>query len=167
MGHEQLAVTASTEIDREDFGMTWNVALETGGVLVSKKVGIEIEARRSARPDRTDSAANAPEYTRAPGRIALSRGTGRASLGSLDRRPRDAPARADPEEPPPPWRSPSARSPRRAPGVHGCPPVRVSFLQCPSWAAVKREWGHESIGWYDDAVRWSAPGSCCCARCRR
>jgi lipid II:glycine glycyltransferase (peptidoglycan interpeptide bridge formation enzyme) len=27
----------------------------------------------------------------------------------------------------------------------------ASFLQCPSWAEVKREWGHESIGWYDDA----------------
>ena len=27
----------------------------------------------------------------------------------------------------------------------------ASFLQCPSWADVKREWGHESIGWYDDA----------------
>ena len=44
-GNEKLAVTASTEIDREDFGMTWNVALETGGVLVSKKVVIEIEAQ--------------------------------------------------------------------------------------------------------------------------
>jgi lipid II:glycine glycyltransferase (peptidoglycan interpeptide bridge formation enzyme) len=27
----------------------------------------------------------------------------------------------------------------------------ASFLQCPSWAGVKREWGHESVGWYDDA----------------
>jgi lipid II:glycine glycyltransferase (peptidoglycan interpeptide bridge formation enzyme) len=27
----------------------------------------------------------------------------------------------------------------------------ASFLQCPSWAGVKREWGHENIGWYDDA----------------
>ncbi|MDQ1585008.1 MAG: hypothetical protein QOH80_373 [Actinomycetota bacterium] len=27
----------------------------------------------------------------------------------------------------------------------------ASFLQCPSWAAVKREWGNESIGWYDEA----------------
>jgi len=27
----------------------------------------------------------------------------------------------------------------------------ASFLQCPSWAEVKREWGHENIGWYDDA----------------
>ena len=44
-GNEKLAVTASTEIDREDFGMTWNVALETGGVLVSKKIKIEIEAQ--------------------------------------------------------------------------------------------------------------------------
>lgn len=44
-GNEKLAVTASTEIDREDFGLTWNVALESGGVLVSKKVRIEIEAQ--------------------------------------------------------------------------------------------------------------------------
>jgi len=44
-GNEKLAVTASTEIDREEFGMTWNVALETGGVLVSKKVRLEIEAQ--------------------------------------------------------------------------------------------------------------------------
>ena len=44
-GNEKLAVTARTEIDREDFGITWNVALETGGVLVSKKVVIEIEAQ--------------------------------------------------------------------------------------------------------------------------
>jgi polyisoprenoid-binding protein YceI len=44
-GNEKLALTATTEIDREDFGMTWNVALETGGVLVSRKVKIEIEAQ--------------------------------------------------------------------------------------------------------------------------
>ena len=44
-GNEKLAVTAKTEIDREDFGITWNVALESGGVLVSKKVTLEIEAQ--------------------------------------------------------------------------------------------------------------------------
>lgn len=44
-GTEKLAVTARTEIDREAFGITWNVALETGGVLVSKKIVIEIEAQ--------------------------------------------------------------------------------------------------------------------------
>ncbi len=32
------------ELDREEFGLTWNQALETGGWLVGKKVVIEIEA---------------------------------------------------------------------------------------------------------------------------
>jgi lipid II:glycine glycyltransferase (peptidoglycan interpeptide bridge formation enzyme) len=26
----------------------------------------------------------------------------------------------------------------------------ASFLQCPSWAAVKQEWGAQRLGWYDD-----------------
>jgi polyisoprenoid-binding protein YceI len=42
-GQSIFGFTASTEIDREDFGLTWNVALETGGVLVGKKIKIEIE----------------------------------------------------------------------------------------------------------------------------
>jgi len=50
-GNEKLGVTASTEIDREDFGMTWNVALETGGVLVSKKIKLEIEAQAVRQAD--------------------------------------------------------------------------------------------------------------------
>jgi len=37
------AFSATAEIDREDWGMTWNVAVETGGWLVSKKVRLEIE----------------------------------------------------------------------------------------------------------------------------
>ena len=32
-----------TEIDRDDFGANWNVVLETGGILVGKKVEIELE----------------------------------------------------------------------------------------------------------------------------
>jgi polyisoprenoid-binding protein YceI len=43
-GAEVTAFTATTEIDREDFGITWNQALETGGVLVGRKVKIEIDA---------------------------------------------------------------------------------------------------------------------------
>ncbi|MDI9548047.1 MAG: YceI family protein [Chloroflexota bacterium] len=35
---------ASTKINREDWGLTWNVALETGGWLVSKDIDINIEA---------------------------------------------------------------------------------------------------------------------------
>jgi polyisoprenoid-binding protein YceI len=43
-GQEVIGFTAVTEIDREDFGLTWNQALETGGVLVGRKVKIEISA---------------------------------------------------------------------------------------------------------------------------
>ncbi|MFF5172417.1 YceI family protein [Micromonospora sp. NPDC000089] len=42
-GTDVFGFTATTEIDREEFGLTWNVALETGGVLVGKKIKIEIE----------------------------------------------------------------------------------------------------------------------------
>ena len=42
-GGERAAFTASTDVDREDFGLTWNQTLETGGVLVGKKVRIELE----------------------------------------------------------------------------------------------------------------------------
>jgi polyisoprenoid-binding protein YceI len=42
-GQDIFGFSASTEIDREDFGLTWNVALETGGVMVGKKVKIELE----------------------------------------------------------------------------------------------------------------------------
>jgi polyisoprenoid-binding protein YceI len=49
-GQEVIAFTATTEIDREDWGITWNQALETGGVVVGKKVKIElsVEATRNA-----------------------------------------------------------------------------------------------------------------------
>jgi polyisoprenoid-binding protein YceI len=42
-GQDVFGFSASTEIDREDWGLTWNRALEQGGVMVAKKVKIEIE----------------------------------------------------------------------------------------------------------------------------
>ena len=42
-GHDVFGFSASAEIDREEWGLTWNVALESGGVMVGKKVKIEIE----------------------------------------------------------------------------------------------------------------------------
>jgi polyisoprenoid-binding protein YceI len=42
-GGSRVGFSASAELDREAFGLTWNQALETGGVLVGKKVAIEIE----------------------------------------------------------------------------------------------------------------------------
>jgi polyisoprenoid-binding protein YceI len=42
-GAERAAFEASTEISRKDFNITWNAALEAGGVLVSDKVKIELD----------------------------------------------------------------------------------------------------------------------------
>ncbi|MFC4019557.1 YceI family protein [Micromonospora sp. GCM10011542] len=42
-GQDIFGFAAHAEIDREEFGLTWNVALETGGVLVGRKIKIEIE----------------------------------------------------------------------------------------------------------------------------
>ena len=42
-GTARAAFTATGKINREDFGLTWNQTLETGGVLVSKDVTLEIE----------------------------------------------------------------------------------------------------------------------------
>ena len=42
-GNIRGGFAASAEIDREDFGLTWNQVLEGGGVLVGKKIAIEIE----------------------------------------------------------------------------------------------------------------------------
>lgn len=44
-GNEKAVFSARTEIDREDFGIVWNAALETGGVLVGPKVRIEIDVQ--------------------------------------------------------------------------------------------------------------------------
>jgi polyisoprenoid-binding protein YceI len=43
-GNTKTGVTATTKVNRKDFGLTWNVALETGGVLVGEEVQISIEA---------------------------------------------------------------------------------------------------------------------------
>jgi polyisoprenoid-binding protein YceI len=42
-GNTRVGFEAKTSVSRKDFGMTWNAALETGGVLVSDKIQIELE----------------------------------------------------------------------------------------------------------------------------
>lgn len=44
-GNKRSAFTATTEINRKDFGMTWNKALEAGGFLVGDNVEITIEVQ--------------------------------------------------------------------------------------------------------------------------
>ncbi|TDC49041.1 YceI family protein [Jiangella ureilytica] len=52
-GAQVVGLSARTEIDRERWGLTWNRALETGGVLIGRKVVLEIDAEfiRPAQPD--------------------------------------------------------------------------------------------------------------------
>ena len=42
-GNSRIGLEGSTTINRQDFGVTWNAALETGGFLVSDKVILEFE----------------------------------------------------------------------------------------------------------------------------
>ncbi len=42
-GNTKVGLNASGKINRTDFGLTWNSALETGGVLVSEEVKLNIE----------------------------------------------------------------------------------------------------------------------------
>ena len=42
-GNEVYGFEAESKINREEFGLTWNTALETGGVLVGKDIKIKVE----------------------------------------------------------------------------------------------------------------------------
>ena len=42
-GNQRIGFEGSVQVNRKDFGLVWNAALETGGVLVSEKVTLEFE----------------------------------------------------------------------------------------------------------------------------
>ncbi|MGW7680705.1 YceI family protein [Kribbella sp. NPDC054772] len=42
-GNQRLGIEGSVVINRKDFGVSWNAALEGGGVLVSDKITLELE----------------------------------------------------------------------------------------------------------------------------
>jgi polyisoprenoid-binding protein YceI len=42
-GNRKAGFTATTELNRKDWGLAWNVALETGGLLVSERIRIELD----------------------------------------------------------------------------------------------------------------------------
>ena len=44
-GNTRVAVSATTKINRKDFGLTWNTALETGGILVGDEVTIALDVQ--------------------------------------------------------------------------------------------------------------------------
>jgi polyisoprenoid-binding protein YceI len=42
-GNARMAISATTKINRKDFGLVWNAALETGGILVGEDVTITLD----------------------------------------------------------------------------------------------------------------------------
>ena len=50
-GNPRVGFSGVTEVSRKDFGLTWNVALEAGGVLVGDKAKIAIEVSAVKQPD--------------------------------------------------------------------------------------------------------------------
>jgi polyisoprenoid-binding protein YceI len=42
-GNTRIGLSATTKINRRDFGLTWNAALETGGILVGEDVTITLD----------------------------------------------------------------------------------------------------------------------------
>ena len=44
-GNDRIGFAATTSINRKDFGLSWNQALETGGVLVGEKIEISLDVQ--------------------------------------------------------------------------------------------------------------------------
>jgi polyisoprenoid-binding protein YceI len=44
-GNTRIGLSATTKINRKDFGLSWNAALETGGILVGEDVSITLEVQ--------------------------------------------------------------------------------------------------------------------------
>jgi polyisoprenoid-binding protein YceI len=42
-GNKRIGASATTKIKRSDFGLSWNAALETGGILVGDELKVELE----------------------------------------------------------------------------------------------------------------------------
>ena len=49
-GNLRVGFEGATSINRKDWGLTWNAALETGGVLVSEKIKLEFDVSAIAVP---------------------------------------------------------------------------------------------------------------------
>ncbi|MFL6278537.1 MAG: YceI family protein [Vicinamibacterales bacterium] len=55
-GKQRAGFTGRAEIDRREWGLRWNQALETGGILVGNTVKIEVEAQAVAQAGETELA---------------------------------------------------------------------------------------------------------------
>ena len=50
-GNQRIGLEGATTVNRKDWGVSWNAALEAGGVLVSEKVTLELEVSAIRTPD--------------------------------------------------------------------------------------------------------------------
>lgn len=53
-GNTRFGVSATADLDRDRWGLNWNEALETGGLVLSRTVALEIEASAVRRADQAD-----------------------------------------------------------------------------------------------------------------
>ncbi len=44
-GKTRIGISANTKVNRRDYGLTWNAALETGGILVGEEVAISLDVQ--------------------------------------------------------------------------------------------------------------------------
>ncbi len=58
-GNERVAFSASTSVQRKDWGLSWNVALEAGGVLVGETVEIVLDLQAIQRRAEAGASASA------------------------------------------------------------------------------------------------------------
>ena len=50
-GNIRRGATARTKIDRQDFGMTWNKVLDTGGIMIGNQINVIMEVELVKEPD--------------------------------------------------------------------------------------------------------------------
>jgi polyisoprenoid-binding protein YceI len=85
-GRTVRGVMATGRLDRKDWGMAWNKALDTGGVLVSDEVKLDVNAELAERPATPPAPAAAPKP-------AAPAGERPAAAGASAKAPAAAPAK--------------------------------------------------------------------------
>lgn len=62
-GQQRAGFMAEGELDRRDWGLKWNQAIETGGILVANKVRLQLEVQAVLESASAEQRAEAAEYT--------------------------------------------------------------------------------------------------------
>ena len=60
-GNQRVGLSGSVKVNRKDFGLSWNAALETGGVLVSEEITLNFEVSAIKSVEAADEASAAAE----------------------------------------------------------------------------------------------------------